>query len=352
MSATVWMTSPPAVHSVSLSSGAGPGLLLATAAAWSKLNTAYSPFAADPNAFLAVSVPGYPAQAAVGLTTQHEKTASAVCTSAVAVMPMLVELAVNRIIRGVLVSAKFFGVNAIPIALNDADYPRMWVQATATMATYQVAIVAVLASAPRIISASVVLNPGVGEVVSATANDPVSWIWQLPQARWNAYMNLSLWIYQDIYEFLKNLIAKTVAIIEAFLTNSEAALVTYVLLLSAVVYQLFFNAIGWTTWALILSSPFTVPLASSLGLFASLAWLPTQIAVFADPAVGAAPPVVAAAAGQFMWLATSWRLAEYVCSTGYFWMPISELCSIATQWCPARVLGRSDLPGPYTKKPA
>ncbi|WP_050039382.1 PPE family protein [Mycobacterium lepromatosis] len=132
MSATVWMASLPKVHSLSLSSGAGPGLLLATAAAWSMLSAEYSAVAAEPGALLASSVPGRSACVAVGLATRYEAAAKEY-TSAVAMMRMLVESVANRIIHGVSVATKFFGVNAIPIALNVADYLRMWAQTVATI---------------------------------------------------------------------------------------------------------------------------------------------------------------------------------------------------------------------------
>nr|WP_165849855.1 PPE domain-containing protein [Mycobacterium uberis] len=182
---------------------------------------------------------------------------------------MLIELATNHIIiHEVFMATNFIEINAILIAFNEVDYLSMWIQVVATTAAYQMAAGVALISALRITASPVMPNPGVREINNAADNDPVSWICQLFQALWNAYLDSSLCVHQDIYEFLKNPIANTTMIIKAFLTNPEAVLVTHGPLLFSIGYQLSFNIIGRLTWCLILRSSFLVPLASSLDLLA------------------------------------------------------------------------------------
>jgi PPE-repeat protein len=254
MTAPVWMAFPPEVHSALLSSGPGPGSVLAAAGAWNALSTEYASAAEELRAALAsVQAGAWEGPSAESYVTAHLpylawltqaradsvvaatqlETVAAAYTAALAAMPTLAELAANHAIHAVLVATNFFGINTIPIALNEADYVRMWVQAATTMSVYQAVSGIAVASTPQTTPAPQIVKT-VGSIsVQAGGHE------QSAQSGFSTGLGDFLSSLTDklglhdlvhefgidhIFDFLNNPVGYTEQLIEKFLANPLAAL--------------------------------------------------------------------------------------------------------------------------------
>ncbi len=298
MTAPIWMAVPPEVHSAQLNTGAGPGPMLAAAAQWQELSFQYSATAAELGRLLtevgadswqgaggaeyvAAHVPylAWLEQAALDsavAATQHE-TAAAAYASALAAMPSLVELAANHATHAVLLATNFFGINTIPIALNEADYVRMWVQAADTMTAYQTITDAATSAMPSLRPAPPILKQGAkaGGAAPATPDSIGHLIGQV--LTFVSQLGTPQQI-EQIFQFFQQLFEQF-----GFSPGVAFALAVVALFLYDVLWYPYYASYS------LLLLPFLAPALSALSALSALTLLPNETAPAATLPVPAEP---------------------------------------------------------------
>ncbi|UXA13712.1 PPE family protein [Mycobacterium sp. SMC-8] len=153
----IWVAFPPEINTSRLQAGAGAVPMLQAAAGWEAFAISLETQADELTASLASLAQmwqGMGSERAVAaampmvlwlrmLSLQaHKRAAQASAqasawTTAATGTPQLPEIEQNHITNAVLNATNFLGVNTVPIAVNEADYVRMWNQAAAVMTAYE-----------------------------------------------------------------------------------------------------------------------------------------------------------------------------------------------------------------------
>src|ERR1700754_2613858 len=184
-----WHGMPPELNTARLMAGAGPAPMLQAAAGWEALAIALEIQADELAASLAAltsSWSGAASERAVAATMpmvvwlrtvslQAQKRALQAAAQAnsyslaMVTTPPIPEIEQNHITNAVLNATNFFGINTVPIAVNEFDYlVRMWNQAAGAMDLYQAETALNIMFEPIMPMKPIVL-PGVGEGAAAAA---------------------------------------------------------------------------------------------------------------------------------------------------------------------------------------
>lgn len=283
MTSPEWMGSPPEVHSALLRSGPGAASLQVAASAWRSLSAAYSSAGDELTAEVATTEgemwegTGAASYAAAhepyiawlvrngadaeAMAAEHEAMAAAYC-AALAAMPTMGELAENRVAHGVLLGTNFFGINIVPIARNEGDYVRMWVQAATTMSVYDAVSTVTVASAPQTTPAP--------RLIRSLGDDALNFA---PQAAfvpgsWLGFLDDFLYFFAEIFGYAWDSMAVLAIDVGEYLGDPVGVLVAVVVgLLGGFAYGAVYEAVT----ALVVASSVSEVLAILLALASVLA---------------------------------------------------------------------------------